>query len=299
MAIYKFRGLDNEKKKLSQYTLDILNKGELFLSKPSAFNDVFDTRVVFKSVMGQSIDEIKKYFKSLANLYPNDPLFSKEKMKTIADSISDERSRETVCTAIEQMLQQVALNKTDFFRVFCFSKKWNTPSMWGYYADNCRGVAIGFKTVEYQKTQCIEAENYTLNTCPPSIFSKFQTCNKVFVPLYDIKYTDNAPNMPDLISHDTSSIKDWLTTKGTCWAHEAEIRMLVCPSWMKLMDPSKVVVYVKDFVINEIIVGVDTPTEAEEQIRNIVSDPYSKAYRATVYRLVPKADNYGFDRIPV
>lgn len=299
MAIYKFRGLDNEKKKLSQYTLDILNKGELFLSKPSTFNDVFDTRVVFKSVRGQSIEKMKKYFKFLANLYPNDPFFSQEKMEMIAETISNETILKTVCTKIEQRLQQFTSNKVDFFRVFCFSKKWDTPSMWGYYADNCRGIAIGFKTVEYHGTKCIEAENYTLNTCPPSIFSEFQKCNKVLVPLYDIKYKDNMPPMPDLISQDTDSIIDWLTTKGKCWAHETEIRMLVCPLWMKLMDPSKVVVYVKDFVISEIIVGVDTPTEAEEQIRNIVSDPYSKAYGATVYRLVPKADNYGFDRIPV
>lgn len=295
MTIYKFRGLDSEKKRLSQYTLDILTKGELFMSKPSTFNDIFDSRIVFQSAADKSIDDLKNYYESLSASYPNDPMFPEEQMEKLADTISDENRRKIICGKIDQMLQQANKNM-DYYRIFCFSKEWDIPSMWGYYADNCKGIAIGFKTIEYQNSTCIEAEHHTLNTCPPSIFGKFNLCDRVYVPLVNIKYADAFPSKPDLIGRNTESIEDWITTKGTCWSHENEIRMLVCPLWMKILNPSKIVVYVKQYVINEIILGIGTPVEAVKQINDIVSDPYSKAFGATIYQLEPKTTQYGFDK---
>lgn len=94
------------------------------------------------------------------------------------------------------------LNKNEI-GVVCYSKEQNNILMWSHYADNHRGICLGF-----------EPET------PYNTYSNFS-----FENLNLVKYSKAVAN-PDLKEISMNNIRDIYCTKAEDWKYEKEIRQV-------------------------------------------------------------------------
>ena len=82
--------------------------------------------------------------------------------------------------------------------VICFSKRWSDPVMWSHYADEHRGIALGFD-INDEHAYCVRYEQERLAR--------------------SYSFTDEIPSEEFIIES--------ITTKFKSWEYEQEVRMMV------------------------------------------------------------------------
>ncbi len=120
MVIYKYR-------KINKYTIENLIESELHLTHPSKFNDFSDCLVN----LDYSRINNNQNFKELIN---NNP-----KYKDLSNINPQE---------IPNHIKYFQGNEDSPFLVSCFSEVNNDILMWSIYADNHKGICLGFEIDE-------------------------------------------------------------------------------------------------------------------------------------------------------
>lgn len=126
--------------------------------------------------------------------------------------------------------------------IICFSRQWNHPMMWGHYADNHRGVCLGFDVTAPKRN--IKAVNYVRQRSEIDL----ECINE-----------DKAKAIIDTL----------ISTKFDCWSYEEEVRVLC-----KLTTPDPVCqLYFKEFgehfALKELILGCNSQI-ADSRISSLV-----------------------------
>jgi len=193
--LYKYKPLD-------EYTMKIIESGELYFPSASQLNDP-DEQEFPDYDLSELTDEniFRKIYDMAKELYPdyseNDLLlFAKDRQKE--GWLFDEENREKT----KQFIQDELMQKVG---IFSLTTENNNPLMWEKYADNYSGICIGF--------------------------DKFVLQNTIHVIESSVRY-ENSPKR-NLFDSPEEWYMKMLSTKSTDWEYENEYRMLKLDSAYK------------------------------------------------------------------
>ena len=107
----------------------------------------------------------------------------------------------------EKLLIEIRKLMSRDFKMICMSEKYGDPSLWGHYADKCRGVALGFdiEVHEDERKRHIREIKYVEKRMDMSDF--------------DLSYTDGRLEVTG------NRVASLLHFKSYHWEHEKEWRM--------------------------------------------------------------------------
>lgn len=244
--LYKYRELESYDVSsnslfLNNNTRNLLEKGEIWFSKPSAFNDPFDCHLSFDDDFneqdaynfllqkGLPTKEIKKVLK----IYKNNPE-ELEKLKNIST--------------------------TELFRIFCLSKVRDNILMWSHYAKNHTGICIGLKIHHYQNTICIQSNLGQIKN--------YLDSDGLLPGLY-VNYTDNYPVPLNLFNRTSEDIQPFFLNKSKLWEYEQELRFLLLENNYIYKDKP---IKIPQSEIGEIIFGVNSNKKMEKEVLTIIEN---------------------------
>ena len=120
----------------------------------------------------------------------------------------------------DKIAQLVRDDFATLMKMICFSKTFTNPSLWGHYADKCRGVCLGFDIEVYSDDEDIDP----------------------ILNMRRVEYKKNRPEMEDFGFDNSSGIP--VNTEGKTytifyvkshhWEHEQEWRLMGIANSLKL-----------------------------------------------------------------
>ena len=110
-------------------TINYIKDSTLYFNIPKNFNDPFDTRPCF------DINEESR--KELLDC------FEKDNIQRFAKDIINE-ARKFSCEELIKIAKDVAIDKFNNHGVTCFSRKKDNILMWSHYANDHKGICLGF-----------------------------------------------------------------------------------------------------------------------------------------------------------
>ena len=108
--------------------------------------------------------------------------------------------------------QRVRDDFSKFFKMVCFSETYKNPSLWGHYADKCKGVCLGFDIEIYKDNEDID----------PVLNIRKVKYKKNRSDMHEFGF-DNSSGMPVNTKGKTYTI---FYVKSHHWEHEKEWRLL-------------------------------------------------------------------------
>jgi len=242
-VIYKYRYLDDE-----GHILDMIKKGEIWLSSARNFNDPFDTAIThrFDELYDNKIAEdwaravVKR---EMPYLTPD------EIEKCVSKKLTEIRNNpDDYIEKAKERIIEIQYNK---FGICSFSESNNNILLWSHYARNHTGVCIGFDTeviINYAN-QIAEKE-------------------KELLDLVKVKYSNEYPKFSlfksALNKDDLTDIFNLLYTKSSDWSYEKEYRLIY---WEK----TNFGIQLGSKAISEVILGCCITPEHRENILEICS----------------------------
>lgn len=229
MVIYEYR-------KINKYTIENIIKSELHFTHPSKFNDFSDCSVN----LDYSRINNNQNFEELIN---NNPKYR---------DLSNINPQE-----IPNHIKYFQGNEDSPFLVSCFSEVNNDILMWSIYADNHRGICLGFE---------IDENNFK------DIFSILNL--NIF--LKKVKYQSQKVKQCDMCNEDErNNMENFVLTKYKGWQHEREWRFLLFDADLNENDKNKGrnIKFKKTF-LKQIIFGIKTSHENMNLIKNIIQKHY-------------------------
>lgn len=189
---------------INKNTIIALTKGMNWISDPSFFNDPFEFSL------------------------PSDCFFCEE-TETLKHITEQESINKDTIRSLGQQ-----------FGVVCYSQNNDNMLMWSHYADNHRGICLGFEpTVPFNQSHVGMVFSY---------LNRVQYCK--MVPPYQFG------------GFETKEIIDVFCTKSSDWEYEEEIRQIFDKKSQYVEYPG---------ILKEIIFGCKTPKEDIQLIASIMS----------------------------
>jgi hypothetical protein len=164
----------------------------------------------------------------------NDPF------ELLAADLLDKRDRQAFAKFKNQMNEK--------FGIVCFSGSWESPLLWGHYADRHMGIALGFDVADEKLMEV----NYT--AMRPKVEFDQQT-RKVI----------NGPQVLDRL----------IRTKFTEWQYENEHRMYGQIGKAEQKSKLSFIKFSEDLVLREVILGMNCVKPIQE-VRKLVNAKVSK-----------------------
>ena len=116
--------------------------------------------------------------------------------------------------------QMVKDDLSQMLKIVCFSETYKNPSLWGHYADKCKGVCLGFDIEIYKDDEDID---------PVSNIRKIKY-NKTRTDMHEFGF-DNSSGMMVNTEGKTYTI---FYVKSHHWEHEKEWRLMDIADRLKL-----------------------------------------------------------------
>lgn len=275
--LYKFRGV-NRNGRLNKYARHLLRKGEIFLSKPTEVNDVFDTRIRFMDASKEN------YSDKEIETYCLKHCWSAEKL--LFTPGESDRARKQIQEDFDNPKYS-----SDIIRIFSLSAAWDNPAMWGYYASDGKGIAVGVQTA-FQRPDGVSCDS-SIEVEPGPIKENQKALwygpESVYLPLVEMKYEDDMPTAVDYISdfRDFSSnrdIRNFFFTKAKCWEQEEEKRIFLPQNMLK--NTNERFLHIAKGVIKEIIIGPNATDALIQQVKKLMKNKNAKCHGADLFRAV-------------
>ena len=250
--IYKYRDWINE------FHKKIILDRELYFSNPGDFNDPFDCNLTlnFESCTENEILEIYRSDLKILN-----PEWRFEQIQE--EALGWLKSGQHRDPKYLKKISTIYLNKLIHLRtgVACFSVFNDNLQMWAHYANNHKGICIGFVTK-------LLAE----------------IINNIIIRVnYTPRYPIIQPSSNNLYSLDINNLVSILSTKHISWQYEGEVRFI-------LPDHSNRVLKLPSEVYKQIILGVGF-------IKNLGGDTAKfKKFIEYLRREFPNAEIFFADR---
>jgi hypothetical protein len=164
----------------------------------------------------------------------NDPF------ELLAADLLDKRDRQAFVKFKNQMNEK--------FGIVCFSGSWESPLLWGHYADKHMGIALGFDVADEKLNEV----NYT--TMRPKVEFDQQT-RKVI----------NGPKVLD----------DLIRKKFTEWQYENEYRMYAQLNQVEQKSKLSFINFSEDLILRDVILGINCAKPIQD-VRKLVNSKFSK-----------------------
>lgn len=265
--LYKYRELEtydvtSNSLVLNNNTRNLLEKGEIWFSKPSAFNDPFDCHLSFDDNFND---------KDAYNFFLQRGIPSKE-IKKVIKKYKDNP---------EEVKKLKNISSTELFRIFCLSKVKDNILMWSHYAKNHTGICIGLKIHHYQHTICIQSNLGQIQNYVDS---------EGLLPGLYVNYTDDYPKPLNLFNRTSEDIEPFFLNKSKLWEYEQELRFLLLEQNFVYKDKP---IKIPQCEIGEIIFGVNTNKNLETEIIKIIENNEKlnpKLYKCSLNQFKYKLD---------
>jgi hypothetical protein len=247
--MYKYRTLSVDSGKINKNTLGILENGTLHFSKPSTFNDPFDSKIEYDLTANE--DQIRKYIKKLNREYgglrcinENDFIVNWKTGRTKISDILPSRSE-----------------YLDSIKIYCLSKNEKNILMWSHYGLDHTGICIGFRV-----NILLNAFTIKFNS---GFVKKIPMLDDGVLPLKYVEYAYDRPKPFNPIIDDTSVIEPFMFYKSKLWEYEKELRVILHKNLI-LHEP----ITIDKNEIVEIVFGVKTNDKEINFIKDLVIKNY-------------------------
>lgn len=234
--LYKYRAYNVN-------SLSMLINKKIWVSKPGAFNDPFDCKLVFNENYSK-----KEFSELLLNLGIKWNRSPKQTAERIADAYIDGELKEEEIEILKNNLEDVkkAISNTG---VFTLSQTNSNLLLWAHYADSHKGFCI-----EYDRAPDNTLGNFEI-TKPVDYSEYFPMVN-----LSDLK--DGREMMPKVV-----------LSKSKKWKYEKEWRLFYTEGNVEEDLPAP---------ITSIIFGLRMPESHRRTIKNIVKDYHNVTFKQAI-----------------
>ncbi|RHX90232.1 hypothetical protein DLM76_20425 [Leptospira yasudae] len=237
MMLYKYRSIN-------EFTFKLILDNELYFAKPSEFNDPFDSRT--KTIYHGTFNEWYTLFRRNGMNHDESKQKAEEwEGKVIDDSMLGDRQA-----------------SDDENRILCLSQVRDNILMWAHYADQHRGICLGFEVTELKKSRGLELEEDDFELPNPNY-------PKGYLSILDVNYNNVMPPPLNLLKESPSEIFRFLLRKNEDWKYEYESRLFLVNDWIK-RNP----VRFKKKILKEIIFGLRMSETDKKIIRDIITKNY-------------------------
>ena len=213
---------------------------------PNALNDIneinFKTTFVDDERNRENIN--REYALTLTELYPTSPISE--------DDVERYRQKHPLVYGAELTCDQLSKR----YGVTSFSTRKNDVKMWSHYADDCRGVVIGYN-VDY----------WVRHLLGTSIIRQ-------------MKYTDRLPIVmgPRVVNQENAYA--FMSSKGVAWEYEQEWRLITELSKTQQSGKDIAIISVPQVSVSSIFITDRTPQDTVDIIVRRLNNP-SNEYRVS------------------
>lgn len=231
--LYKYRPFNKN-------TLKLILEGELFFSKPKDFNDPFDSYI--DEIIEGTDDDFNQYLKRIMK---ND--------QNINDIMKRIKNKEI------NFINFLEKNKSqNYFNIFCFSRNYNNILMWSHYADEHKGICIGFNISH------VDENSLTLK-CKENYIDINKTKGFNNLPVFHVVYSKERPVPYNIIKSKHQELRDFIYSKSIDWKYEEEYR-IVLQDDVLLSNPVKIELN----EIKEIIFGLRMDDKEKIMLKKLI-----------------------------
>ena len=246
---------------ISESSFKSLKNQNLWMSKPSLFNDPFDKGPYYdEKVVHAYLEKIKKDKRSIW-----------DKLKTFLKITDDTPSNTQLIGIINEVIAK-------WTKISCFSSVVNEPLLWSHYAEGHTGFALAFPT---EKIKQLMAQRIV----------KYEKLQQPYLDLLPVSYTyhnrkrfDATGCIMEFLANyveqrETIHYKDVLKLascflyKSFSWHYEQEWRLIYYTNNEKWTESNGVPLSWKPFLIpTEIFLGCNMKPSVKDQIDDIIRE---------------------------
>lgn len=188
--------LDRKIYKYCSYDVgELIVSGQVLkFSNPSSFNDPFDCDINllefdFGECSQEIMDDMEKIKQDISKTWGTD-------MSSAIDSIPKAK--------LEEIYRNSQINKIQRSSICCFSRIYNSTTMWSHYADNHKGICLVFDPFVKNPFTDFNSDRFTEGT---------------------VDYDNYTPI--NYLKSKLDGIKKLFLTKSNDWRHEEEFRYII------------------------------------------------------------------------
>ncbi|MCR5063661.1 MAG: DUF2971 domain-containing protein [Treponema sp.] len=274
MTFYKYKCINNN-------TLDSLKDKYFYYSRQEQLDDPFDMYTPVEILKtDKEIRELFKRYPELATVNTVDS-YKKKQIRAQSDEKYHAKFYET----------------TQVFHVLSLTPICDNDAMWALYADNHKGIAIGYKTEQVnnshyislgQKREINRQRKFLLEQGKDSFYEN-PDLRIVLKPIvYDIsKIRKFTPLMVD-----PYGMLGNIYIKKPLWSFEEEYRSVIISKEHRYKDLK---IYYPDEVLSEIIFGYRTCNEDIQRITNLIKENYKNQQEIRFYKAIPNRNKMSIE----
>ena len=247
--------------------IDSLRNHNMYFSYPKEFNDPFDCRIVTTNRGSKT-----EWLQWLQNQN-----ISFDKKREIENFINSSRFDSS-------KFEKPPTNEIDTQVLHCLSAVYDNLLMWSHYAENHKGICIGYEVKKVHNSPCLFFDDVSVKPYSPKI-------KNGAVPLIEVNYQENMPDPVKVVNKTEEAIMNFLTTKAKLWDYEKEWRLFY-PS-NKIQNK---LISVKKNLISEIYLGAKIEKETKERVLDIIENEYlAKGFNVDVFQLSLSDKSYSLN----
>jgi len=274
MTFYKYKSIND-------FTLDSLKNKYFYYSRQEQLDDPFDMYTPVDTL--KSNEEIKEYFK-------RDP-------ETAALYTIDSFKRKQAASEFDENYHQKILEVTQMFHVLSLTPINDNDTMWALYADNYKGIAIGYKagkdTNHYfislgQKRETNTQRNFLLKQGT----ERFYENPDLRIALSPIIYDISKLKKFTLLMTDPLEMIENVYIKKPFWSFEKEYRSVIISPWHRYDDLK---IYYPYEVLSEIIFGYRTSDEDVQRVITLIKENYRNYQEIQFYKAIPNRNKMNLE----
>ncbi|WP_323784980.1 DUF2971 domain-containing protein [Thalassovita sp.] len=268
--------------------LSILRNKSLRFSRPTRFNDLYDAKLQLSAGYDREAVISGALEKLYASISGEDQTPLVGSMGALIESMrpkfSEDSDKEQLFAELRLGLEESLDNLPDLLKkyepefeahfqlskILCLSSDGYSPPMWGNYADNLKGAAVGF-------TPTVEADSLFLTAKPIRYLDKRPALLDE-EPLIE-QLSARSKNDPDEISERI------VFTKAMAWQYEAEWRIVAGHGWKPESETEQVQFHIGD--LRYIVLGTRFDLEKVAEVKELMAT-FPNA------RLMYLSDDYSF-----
>lgn len=273
-------------KRIDTYTKDSLKNKYFYYSRQEQLDDPFDMYTPVEDLKTDA--EIREYFKrdpEIASMYT----VKSFKRKQAASEFDEEYKKKYV--EVSQMFHVLSLTPIN-----------DNDAMWALYADNYKGIAIGYKAIDELNG------NYSISL---GVKREINNQRKFLLEQGPERFYEN----PDLrirlrpVEYDISKLKPFnmLCTnpyemlennyiKKPIWSFEKEYRSMIISPRHRY---EHLKIYYPDEVLSEIIFGFNVSDDIIKDVKNLVSNNYSNRKSIKFLKVIPNRNQFKLNIIQI
>jgi Protein of unknown function (DUF2971) len=248
MIVYKYLSVD--------VGMKVLTNSSIRFTQPAALNDPFEALWCLDE---DSINETVNIVRV--------------GLEKDGETITPDRELE-IKNGVRELIEKLPYDFSEVIGFLSLSKENNISLMWSHYADNHKGLAIGFDRDIFHSTY----------------------------PLCDVEYSPSRPTYKQKTDDAEKQFLDLLLTKSVHWHYEQEVRSVVRlekSEDSRELRNEKYLCHLFKFPqesIKEIIFGARTTSTEREEIQQLLHENHSQVI---VYEAKPNYSSFDLEILPV